>query len=78
MITVMAMVGCGKTNTGTPRVDLRGNVTWNGRPVPAGYILFSPDASQNNSGPQGMATIVVPDAGGELNLEVPDSVAPVR
>ncbi|NLE36404.1 MAG: hypothetical protein GX621_00095 [Pirellulaceae bacterium] len=133
MIAVTAMVGCGKTDTGTPRVDVRGSVTWKGRPVPAGYVLFSPDASRNNSGPQGMATIVdgaydtrgadgrapvpgpvivtingfdgggggavdegegrprgsrlfmpyempivVPEAAGALNLEVPDNAVPVR
>ena len=48
--------GCGKTDSG--RVDVWGTVTWNGEPVPRGFIVFNPDSSQGNSGPQGTANIV--------------------
>ncbi|MBN1910391.1 MAG: hypothetical protein JW818_11670 [Pirellulales bacterium] len=39
-------------------VDLRGEVTWKGKPVPAGYVVFSPDPKKGNSGPQGTAAII--------------------
>jgi len=58
LVVVACLAGCGKTDPSVPRVDLRGTVTWGGRPVPAGFVIFSPDASKHNSGPQGMAAIV--------------------
>ncbi|HBO43342.1 MAG TPA: hypothetical protein DD670_05295, partial [Planctomycetaceae bacterium] len=58
LVVIVTSAGCGKTDSSVPRVDLRGTVTWGGRPVPAGFVIFSPDASKHNSGPQGMAAIV--------------------
>ena len=47
-------VGCG----GGPRVyELSGTVTYQGKPVPAGNIVFEPDTSQGNQGAPGYAKI---------------------
>lgn len=45
--------GCGRSDG---RVTVTGQVRWQGRPVPAGRILFSP-ATDQPSGRQGMAVI---------------------
>ena len=42
---------------GTDRFDVSGTVTFNGQPVPAGQVVFSPDLSKGNDGPQGYAEI---------------------
>jgi len=49
------LLGCG--SDGPQRYRLQGLVTYEGKPVPAGTIIFEPDASQKNDGPQGLATI---------------------
>jgi len=49
------LVGCGID--GPPRYRVQGLVTYDGKPVPAGTIIFEPDSSQKNDGPQGRATI---------------------
>jgi hypothetical protein len=46
-------LGCG----GSDRHDVSGTVSFNGQPVPAGRIFFTPDASQGNKGNQGYADI---------------------
>ena len=50
-----ALVGCG--TDGPPRFDVAGQVTFRGQPVPAGTIIFEPDSTKGNDGPQGMAPI---------------------
>lgn len=50
------MVGCEKP--GLDRLEIDGNVTWKGQPVPAGRVYFTPDEMKGGSGPQGYATIV--------------------
>ncbi len=54
-IVSLAMLGCG--SDGPQRYRLQGMITYDGKPVPAGTIIFEPDASQKNDGPQGLATI---------------------
>jgi hypothetical protein len=49
-------VGCGRTG-GLARYELSGQVTYGGKPVPGGTIVFEPDASKGNSGPASYATI---------------------
>jgi hypothetical protein len=49
------VVGCG---SGERRYDLSGTVTFQGKPVPEGYIVFEPDASQGNVGGPGRAKII--------------------
>lgn len=46
--------GCG---SGSKLVQLRGVVTYAGKPIPLGKIVFTPDTNQGNSGAQGFAAI---------------------
>lgn len=55
VLLLLPLAGCG--DSGPPRYDVSGTVTYNGKPIPAGTILFTPDASQGNTGPSGFATI---------------------
>ena len=55
MLSLMGLGGCGKG--GLTVYDVSGNVTFAGKPIPDGWIVFSPDSSKQNSGPQGMARI---------------------
>jgi hypothetical protein len=48
--------GCG-SESGSGEYHVSGSVTFDGRPVPAGKIIFTPDAAAKNSGPQGFADI---------------------
>ena len=50
------MIGCG--DGGDPNLcELKGTVTYQGKPLPAGSITFEPDAAGGNRGPQGFAGI---------------------
>ncbi|MCZ2342669.1 MAG: hypothetical protein LC104_12895 [Bacteroidales bacterium] len=53
-IGLLFLVGCG--GDGTQQV--KGTVTFNGKPLPGGKIYFFPDSSQGNSGTAGYADIV--------------------
>jgi len=54
---VLAMLaGCGGP-AGPARYRVSGTVTCGGVAVPHGEILFSPDGSRGNTGPQGIAII---------------------
>jgi hypothetical protein len=52
---VGAVVGCAEE--GPKRNRLSGSVTFDGQPIPYGDILFTPDGSKKNTGPQGIANI---------------------
>ncbi|MFI4876367.1 MAG: hypothetical protein ACIALR_13540 [Blastopirellula sp. JB062] len=52
---IIVIAGCGNVDSGVYHVS--GEVTFEGRPVPAGTVLFQPDASQGASGPAGLAII---------------------
>lgn len=55
-VALVSAAGCG--GNGDPRQNnLSGNVTFGGKPIPAGSIVFEPDASKGNTGPQGLADI---------------------
>ena len=45
----VALVGCGPS--AAPRYELSGAVTYAGKPVPAGSIIFKPDHAKDNRGP---------------------------
>jgi hypothetical protein len=49
------LIGC--SESGPPRYDVSGTVTYKGQPVPVGSIIFQPDPAGNNEGPYGSATI---------------------
>jgi hypothetical protein len=53
-LPLLVCIGCSK---GDGRVDLSGNVSWKGQPVPTGFVVFNPDVSAGNIGPQGTAPI---------------------
>lgn len=59
-LCVLAMlalsVGCNR-NTGPARYDVSGSITYDGKPVPAGSIIFAPDTSKGNDGPGASAEI---------------------
>ncbi|HVV99277.1 MAG TPA: hypothetical protein VHB77_02985 [Planctomycetaceae bacterium] len=57
VLTVALLVGCGG-DSGPTRYHYSGTVEFDGEPVPVGTIIFQPDASKGNDGPQGVATIV--------------------
>ncbi len=48
------LAGCG---SGERIYRLSGSVTFKGKPIPAGYIVFEPDSSKGNSGPAGRCEI---------------------
>ncbi|MDR0337384.1 MAG: hypothetical protein LBI18_09865 [Planctomycetaceae bacterium] len=50
------LIGC-KPQDGVTRFDLSGSVTYNGKPIPSGTIMFLPDVTQNNMGSPGFAVI---------------------
>ena len=53
---LLGLAGCG-SGGGPARYDLSGKVTYAGKPLPAGYIVFSPDTSQGNKGPGAQADV---------------------
>ena len=55
---VTLLAGCGGGSDSATAFHVRGEVQFDGKPLPAGKIYFTPDASQGNQGPQGTATIV--------------------
>jgi len=55
MTLAICCSGCGPD--GPQRFHVSGHVTFGGKPVPAGTIIFEPDDSKKNEGPQGMAPI---------------------
>jgi len=58
--------GCGSQEN-SYRVS--GKVTYDGKPVPAGRVIFEPDAAKGNTGPQGFAVIT----NGEFDTARPGS-----
>jgi hypothetical protein len=55
-LTLCCIVGCG-SKSGPIRYNYRGTVNYKGQAVKAGRILFEPDATRGNRGPQGYAVI---------------------
>ncbi len=51
----VGLAGCGDGGDSTKRFDVSGAVTFDGKPVPSGTILFEPDSG--NRGPAGFAQI---------------------
>ena len=50
------VAGC-SNSTGPTRYRVSGSVTLDGEPIPFGEVIFTPDATKKNSGPQGKAPI---------------------
>jgi len=53
MLLAIVLTGCG----GERAYNISGTVTYQGKPVPAGHIVFEPDASAGNKGPAAFAKI---------------------
>lgn len=51
------LLGCGSEPEGPTRYQVSGTVTYDGKPVPKGFITFSPDTSKGNKGPGSGAPI---------------------
>jgi hypothetical protein len=56
--TLLVPAGCSRPQAGPPRFAVRGQVTFDGKPVPAGRIAFEPDTVAGNVGPAGYGNIV--------------------
>jgi len=52
------IAGCGRVEDGPQRYKVSGTVTYDGEPVPKGFIMLSPDTSKGNKGPGSGAKIV--------------------
>lgn len=55
VLVTIGSAGCGRREI--PRFDLSGTVTYDGQPVPRGYIVFRPDRGAGNDGPGSQADI---------------------
>jgi hypothetical protein len=53
LAALLVLSGC----KGQQSAEVSGTVTFNGQPVPAGRIYFTPDITKGNDGPQGYAEI---------------------
>lgn len=53
---VLPAGGC-HSESGPKAYRLSGEVTYDGKPIPYGQVLFTPDGAAGNSGPQGIANI---------------------
>ena len=51
----LAIAGCGPQ--GPARYRVHGTITYEGKPVPLGRIVFEPDVLKGNRGPQGFAVV---------------------
>ena len=56
LVLVFSLTGCGGPS-GPPQYEISGKATFNGKPIPAGKIMFVPDRSKENTGPRGVARI---------------------
>lgn len=56
-IGCLLLAGCGAGGSDVTLYDVSGTVSYNGKPVPFGSVLFIADADEGNTGPQGVAEI---------------------
>ncbi len=54
---VFLLTGCG-SRTNDASHNISGTVTFDGKPIPRGFIRFTPDESQGNKGATGYAEII--------------------
>lgn len=57
LLIMFTLAGCEKATEGPDRFELSGKVTFNGKPVPVGEIVITPDTSFENKGPGSYAEI---------------------
>lgn len=58
LLGAFAVVAAGCGEDGVDRQNLSGTVTYQGKPVPMGNIIFEPDAKKGNRGPQGYSNVL--------------------
>lgn len=68
-LLVVLLSGCGDKGV----YHLSGTVSFNGQPIPEGYIVFEPDGSKGNTGQPGRSTI----RNGEYDTSGEDGMAVV-
>ena len=56
-LLLLLSCGCANEVEGPQRFDVVGKVTFDGKPVPMGRIVFEPDGSKGNKGPVSVAGI---------------------
>lgn len=71
LFVVVVTSGCGPAG-GASRVNVSGAVTFDGQPVPAGRVTFTPDMAKGGKGVQGYAVI----EGGKYNTAAPGGDGP--
>ncbi|MBA2117521.1 hypothetical protein [Bremerella alba] len=57
-VALIATVGCSYRDDGPKRYRVSGDVLYDGKPLPAGKVFFTPDTAAGNSGPGGYTDIV--------------------
>jgi len=57
LLVLLILVGCRAKTDGPERYELTGTVTYLGKPVSTGTIMFEPDFEKGNSGPGSYAVI---------------------
>lgn len=57
LLLIPIICGCDSGDIDPNSFQISGEVTWEGQPVPVGFITFEPDSSQGNRGPAGGAEI---------------------
>ena len=54
------LTGCGSREAGTPVVQVKGQVNFEGRPIPGAIVTLHPTASSSSSGANGSSFVVTP------------------
>ncbi len=57
LVLIAALIAGGCGADGPAQYHVSGEVTFHGKPVPAGVVRFLPDTTQGNQGPAGYASI---------------------
>ena len=57
VLLAAGLFGCSSSSDSATAYHVSGTVQFDGKPLPAGKIYFTPDTSLGNQGPQGTATI---------------------
>jgi hypothetical protein len=73
LVLATAIWGCGAKDEGPARVDVSGTVTYQGNPVPRGFVTFYPDTTKGTTGPTSKAKIVE----GRYDTRAEGSSAPI-
>jgi len=73
LLLACSLSGCGNSEEGPSRYVVTGTVTYDGKPVPRGYVTFVPDNAKGTTGPTSRAKIV----DGKYNTQSEGSKPPI-